>query len=66
MREIWREILEGIDIRILLITLLSIAIILALSLVLAHWFAAINTQKHQQESSIAHPIKNLIQTNFTS
>jgi len=62
MKEVWKEICQGIDIRVLLVTLLSIAFIAALASGLICSFSA---AKRQQESSIDHPIFKPIQTNFT-
>lgn len=62
MKEVLKEIFQGLDVRVALVTLLSIAFIAALAFGLICSFSA---AKGQQESSIDNPIFKPIQTNFT-
>lgn len=62
MKEVWKEMIEGVDKGILLITLLSIVLIGFLAYGLSVVFSSV---KYQQESIIKAPNLKRIQTNFT-
>lgn len=66
MREVWKEIWEGLDARLVLAALLFIAFIISCACYLRRSFSRSNDQIDHKNTDISRPIINHIQTNFTS
>lgn len=66
MKQIWREICEGIELKIVLVALLSITFILILALILVSILLSKEVTNPQQNPSILNLFINPLQTNFTT
>lgn len=66
MKEVWKEILQGVGTNTLLALLLILILIVTLTCYVSWCYSRSSDQKPHQNTNISHPIKNPIQTNFTS
>lgn len=65
MKDVWKEITESLEVKIVALVILSLFVLFLLSAVFVSTLSREKDEEYQEVTDISHPNFNSIQTNFT-